>query len=333
MEFLKLIAQWRNPFLDGLMSIITMFGEESLFIAVALAIFWCVDKRRGYYLLFIGFIGTVINQFLKMVFRIPRPWIQDPEFKIVESAREQATGYSFPSGHTSVATTLYGGLAVSAKRWFMRVIGIVLVLLIAFSRMYLGVHTPLDVITSLAIGAVLALVFYPVICWAYNRPYAMFALVIGVSALAFANLVFMHTFPFPADVDVANLDHALENAWKLVGLSIAMCFVYPIDTYLVKFDTRAVWWAQILKLVLGFGIVMAIRILLKQPLNALLGELVGGAVRYFLMVIVAGCIIPIFFRFLPKENSPEEAHSVEERKIRRRFWFTFSVGHRVTKFK
>ena len=87
MEFLKMLAEWRNPFLDGLMSIITMLGEESLFIAIALAVFWCVDKKRGYYLLFIGFVGTVLNQFLKMLFRIPRPWVKDPSFEIVESAR------------------------------------------------------------------------------------------------------------------------------------------------------------------------------------------------------------------------------------------------------
>ena len=333
MEFLKMLAEWRNPFLDGLMSVITMLGEESLFIAVALAIFWCVDKKRGYYLLFIGFVGTVVNQFLKMLFRIPRPWVKDPTFQIVESAREQATGYSFPSGHTSTATTLYGGLAVAAKKWFLRVIGIVLVILVAFSRMYLGVHTPLDVLVSLGIGTVLALVFYPVIRWAYDRPHVMFVLVISVSVLSFANLIFLHAFPFPADVDTANLNHALETAWKLMGLSIAMCFVYPIDTYFVKFDTRAVWWAQIIKLVVGFGLVMAIRFLLKQPLNTLLGENVGGAVRYFLMVIAAGCVIPIFFRFLPRRKEPEEEPPVEEKKIRRRIWFTVSVSHRVTKIK
>lgn len=305
MEFLRQLAQIRFPLLDRAMSLITALGEEALFIVIALTFFWCVDKKRGYYLLFIGFTGTVINQFLKMAFRIPRPWVLDPEFQIVESAREQATGYSFPSGHTSNATTLYGGIARSAKKRAVQITGIALVLLIAFSRMYLGVHTPLDVITSLCIGAALTLALFPVINRAYQKPWAMLALIGGVLTLALANLIFLYAFRFPSDVDVQNLAHAKETGWKMLGLVIAMCAVYPLDTFLIKFDTKAVWWAQILKVTVGFALTMAVRSLLKAPLNSLMGEYVGGAVRYCIMVLVAGAAIPSLFRFLPKPKSKE----------------------------
>ena len=169
--------------------------------------------------------------------------------------------------------------------------------------MYLGVHTPLDVITSLCIGTALTLLLYPVINRAYEKPWAMLALIGGVLTLALANLIFLYAFPFPADVDVENLAHAKETGWKLLGLVVAMCAVYPLDAYLIKFDTRAVWWAQILKLTVGFAVTMAVRSLLKAPLNALMGEYVGGAVRYCLMVLVAGAAIPALFRFLPKPKT------------------------------
>ncbi|MBP3388873.1 MAG: hypothetical protein J6K98_03260, partial [Clostridia bacterium] len=78
------------------MSLITRLGEETVFLAVAIAVFWCVNKYEGYYLMSVGLVGTVINQFMKIIFRIARPWVLDPEFTIVESAREAATGYSFP---------------------------------------------------------------------------------------------------------------------------------------------------------------------------------------------------------------------------------------------
>jgi len=89
----------------------------------------------------------------------------------------------------------------------------------------------------------------------------------------------------------------------MLGLVLAMGIIYPLDRYCIKFETSAVWWAQILKVAVGFGLVMAVRIALKQPLNAWLGVEVGGALRYFLMVIVAGTIVPFFFRFLPKKSS------------------------------
>ncbi len=300
MEFLRWLVQWRTPFMDGLMGLVTHLGEESLFILVALLMLWCVDKRRGYFLLFTGFIGTICNQFLKMLFRIPRPWVLDPDFQIVESARAEATGYSFPSGHSQVASSIYGGLARSSKKPLWSILFSFLMLLICFSRLYLGVHTPKDVLVSLVIGIALVLILYPVVYRAFDRPLFFGGLLIGVVLLTLANLLFLEFYPFPADTDPANFEHAVENAWKFLGLSLAMCVIYPLDHYVIRFETDAVWWAQILKLAVGFGLVMAVRLALKSPLNALFGANVGNMIRYCLMVLVAGALYPLLFRFLPK---------------------------------
>ena len=150
------------PFLDAVMQAFTCFGEELAFLLLALTIFWCVSKEEGYYLLFVGFFGTVLNQFLKLLCRIPRPWVRDPSFTIVESARSGAGGYSFPSGHTQNAVSTFGAAAVMTKRRWVRRTCIALVVLVPFSRMYLGVHTPLDVgvafLTALALAAALCIV-------------------------------------------------------------------------------------------------------------------------------------------------------------------------------
>ena len=92
MSVLYWLESIRNPFLDALMQFFTFFGEELLFIVLALTVFWCVDKREGYYLLFVGFFGTILNQFLKLLYRIPRPWVRDPDFRPVDSAVSGATG-------------------------------------------------------------------------------------------------------------------------------------------------------------------------------------------------------------------------------------------------
>ena len=298
MAFLKFLESIRTPFGDWLMSAITHLGEETLFLVIALLIFWCIDKRQGYFLLFAGYIGTICIQILKMSFRIPRPWVRDPSFTIVESAKDAATGYSFPSGHTQISATLYGGLARSAKQRTIRITGAVLCILIAFSRMYLGVHTPADVLVSLAIGITLVLVLYPIMQKATENPKVMYA-VIGVTLLlALGNLLFVELYAFPADVDAVNLADAITNAWKLFFVCLGMCVLYPMDHHVIKFQTDAVWWAQILKLAGGVILVVAVRILLKAPLDALFdGHPIGGGIRYFLMVIVAGVLWPMTFRF------------------------------------
>ena len=78
---------------------------------MGMVLFWCVYKRLGYYLLSVGLTGTVLNQFLKLLFRIPRPWVRDNSLTVVGDATEAATGYSFPSGHTQTAVGIYGGIA------------------------------------------------------------------------------------------------------------------------------------------------------------------------------------------------------------------------------
>ena len=160
MEFLKLLESIRNPFLDFLFLTVTHLGEELVFLALAIVIFWCVSKREGYYILITGLVGTVVNQSLKLICRVRRPWTY-PGFSAVEGAIGEATGYSFPSGHTQNVVGTLGGMARWTRRLWLRITLIVLAVLVAFSRMYLGVHTPLDVFVSLAVAAMLVFALYP----------------------------------------------------------------------------------------------------------------------------------------------------------------------------
>ena len=301
MSLLYALQEMRTPFLDTIMALVTRLGEETIFMVVAIVVFWCVSKVGGYYLLSVGFLGTVMNQFLKMLFRIPRPWVLDPNFDIVESAREAATGYSFPSGHTQSAVGTVGGLARMTKKNWLRWVLVVLVLLVAFSRMYLGVHTPLDVGVSLGIGAVLVLVLWPLVRSAEEKPARMLWVLLGMLACSVAFLLFMEIYQFPADTDAHNLESAVANAWKLSGATVGMLIACWLDQKYIRFETKAIWWVQLIKVAVGLALVVAIKAGLKAPLIALIGHAgAANAVRYGLMVLFAGAVWPLAFPLLRK---------------------------------
>ena len=295
MEVLYALESIRAPWLDTVMATITHLGEETVFMVAALFVFWCVSKRHGYYLLAVGFAGTVLNQFLKLLFRVPRPWVLDGNFTIVESARAQATGYSFPSGHTQNAVGTFGGIARFTRRRWARVIAIVIAVLVPLSRMYLGVHTPLDVGVAAVIAVALVFALYPLMERSDSRHGVMGAVLAVMLALAAAYLLFVSLYRFPADVDAANLAHGVENAWKLLGATVGMLAGWWLDVKFIHFDTRAVWYVQLIKLVGGLALLLGIRAALKVPLAAALGAGVGGAVRYGIMVLFAAAVWPMVF--------------------------------------
>ncbi len=300
MSFLYLLEKIRNPVLDFIFSAVTHIGEETVFLVFALLFFWCVNKREGYFILISGLLGTVINQALKLLFKIPRPWVRDPSFTIVESARAEATGYSFPSGHTQNVTTTFGSVGIYSKRTPVRIISLVIIVLVAFSRMYLGVHTPLDVCTSLAIGTAIVMLLYPI--FLDEGRFNKFMPFIVCASVAITVGLTLYVFLMSSDgVDPHNLASGRKNACTLLGCTLALIPVYIFDRRCIKFETVAVWYAQVFKFVGGLIGVLAIKVGLSSPLVSLFGnEYAARSVRYFLIVIFAGGVWPMTFGFFSR---------------------------------
>lgn len=301
MDILYALEKIRTPFWNGVMSAVTQLGGEVIFIVAAVVVFWCVSKWEGYYLMTIAFCGTVLNQFLKLICRVPRPWVRDPNFTIVESARAEATGYSFPSGHTQNAIGLFGGMARWGGRRWVRLGLTALALVIAFSRMYLGVHTPADVGVSLVLAAALVLGLYPLMRRAQEKPRYMGYVLAAMLVVSGAFVVFVEAYGFSADTDAENLASGIGNAWKMLGAVAGMTLAWLLDRRYIHFETQAVWWVQVIKVVVGMALLLAIKSGLKAPLLALLGhEGLAGGVRYFLLVLAAGAVWPLVFRPMSK---------------------------------
>ena len=298
MELLYLLQNIRNPILDAIVSFITIFGEETIFMAICMIIFWCINKWQGYYLLLTGFAGTVINQTLKMTFKVPRPWVKDPNFTIVESAREAASGYSFPSGHTQSSVGMFGGIARANKNKAVRIICVLMCLLVPFSRLYLGVHTPLDVGVSVIFALALIFIGYPLFQRAQTSPKTMYLILSVLTLMVGGALLY---FIFGNHEPSENLDSAIKNGCTLLGCIIGLWVVYSVDYFKINFTVKAVWWAQILKAVGGIALVLCVKEGLRTPLELIfVNPLVARAVRYFLIVIAGGVIWPLTFEWFSK---------------------------------
>lgn len=303
MELLYWFESIRNPVLDKFMLLITRLGEEVPFLAIAIIFFWCIDKRKGYYIMSVGFFGTIINQFLKMSFRIDRPFELHKDFRAVEGALEEATGFSFPSGHAQSSVGTFGSIARCMKNKLIRIICIAIAILVPVSRMYLGVHTPQDVLVSVLIAIGLIFLLYPA-TMGKNQKY--FPVVIGAMlVLSLAYMVFVMTFPFPSDVNAERLLSGKESAFTLIGCLCGLIVVYIVDEKWLHFPVNAVWWAQLVKVAIGLGLVIAVKSGMKGLLNGIFGDFIGRSVRYFLIVLVAGVLWPLTFKWFSRLGHKE----------------------------
>ena len=301
MEFLHLLQSLRTPFWNSAMEIITYLGDEAAFLAIALFVYWCTEKRNGYYLLTVGFLGIAVNQCLKITCRIPRPWVQDPSLTVVGNAKAAATGYSFPSGHTQNITGTLGVVAATRERRWPKLVCVVLILLTAFSRMYLGVHTPADVLTSLVIGGVLVLALRPLMNWVGDNSCRLMGLLLSMLGISLLFLAYVYVWSFPADIDPVELAEARKNAWTMVGAVGGICVGCAVDLKWLHFPTRAVWWAQLLKVAVGIALVLLVKEGLKPVLAALFdGAMFSHAIRYFFCVLTATVLWPLSFRWFEK---------------------------------
>ena len=169
--WLQNLREATGGILDTFFLSITHFGEVLIPLSFLALIYWSLNKKLGEFLIVVYSFSLICNQFLKMVACIKRPWILSAKIKPVPDAIPQATGYSFPSGHTAGATSLWGGFAI----WFwnnkvIRYSMIIFVLLIAFSRNYLGVHTPQDVVVSFVVGCLILIIVKKIFDFIDKKP-------------------------------------------------------------------------------------------------------------------------------------------------------------------
>ena len=158
---------------------------------------------------------------------------------------------------------------------------------------------------SLHFGADFGL--YPLIKNCFEDTRKMRILFGGMVLLSVVYLLFVSLYNFPADTDAENLSHGIKNAYKMFGCTLGIFISFEIDRKYINFDTSGTLLCQILKIAIGLIPLLIIKAGLKAPLNFIFGgSYVADGVRYFLLVIFAGCIWPITFKWFKNKTQKSE---------------------------
>lgn len=301
MRFLELLSNARTPALTWFNSIITVIGESTIFIAVLCLIFWCIDKKFAYRLGIVYVISGLIVNSTKILCRVPRPWVRDKSFKAVESAKHTATGYSFPSGHTQNVTALFSSFAFVSKKKSVKFACFATIFLVMFSRMYLGVHTPSDVLVSFGITIIVSFIInyyaenYSVHPSFVKRTMIFLIILtfIAVGIIAYVGLA-VPGVPFNKLTDTA----------KAAGAAAGFIIGYYIETKHIRFSERATTLPlQIVKYIIG----LVLTLLLNSVLSYIVKSFFSGILPlYFiskmLVILFILCVYPIIIKkFFTKE--------------------------------
>ena len=297
LEFLYVLENIRNVFLNYVFLFFTSFAEEIVIILLFSLIFWCLDKKLGYKVLFAYFLSGLAVQGLKLTFRIERPWILDPNFKPVDQALGSATGYSFPSGHTQCATSLYGSIAFHLRKKIGYIISFVIIGLVMFSRMYLGCHTPKDVLVSFGITLIFVLIIEAL---ASNISMTKAFDVVIVIALEIAAALLTFYFVKLVNSGASTAELAMDG-FKSTGAVMGFAIAWFIEKYYVCFTPKTYSKKyQVIKMVVGLLVVL----ILKVGRKALLGDNIpGNMIRYAILVLWIVAVFPFMIKKFINDNN------------------------------
>jgi membrane-associated phospholipid phosphatase len=275
LEMLKWIQAMRNPLLDNVFTSITVLGEEYFAIGVLCLILWCVNKKSGYAIGFAYLTSWIVNFSLKQIFQVPRPFALDKD--IIPIRPETATGFSFPSGHTQSISSLSTAVAAVYRRKWIYAAAILLVILMAASRMYLGVHTLLDV----AVGAIagIAWVFAANAVFNYSERTNRKALLLVMFIPMVLGMVFIQD----------------NDYYKIAGTFTSFTAGYLLDSRYIHYEANSLPWQQVIKFILGMAVLIAIKTIAKEVLGV---SLVSDYIRYLLIGFWITVIAPLLFKKL-----------------------------------
>mgnify|MGYP000128093285 CR=1 FL=1 len=277
------------PALASIMNAVTHLGGSTISVVLIAVIYWCISKRTGVRIGMALSIGNITNLDSRIV--------PDP------GAIEGATGYSFPSGHSQNAMSIYGTIAADVNKRIWKILIFLVAFIVAFSRNFLGVHTPRDVVAGLAVGFVGVVASGILLDWleaGENRDllWAGVMIAITVAFLAYTSLK-----PYEAVYDGSELlvdpEEMIADCYKVAGVIFGICIGWPCERRWVRFTTEVSARTKIFRGIAGVVLVAAANFACKS-IGAGIGIWAAGFIESFVPVIIVILIWPMIFTLIEK---------------------------------
>ena len=293
----------RTPAWDTVFTLVTGLGERAFVIAVVALIYWNISKRGGYIIVMAYVSSMLVNDILKAAFQTPRPY--QVLVGVTGMRMGTAEGFAFPSGHTQGATTLFVAMALVFRRNSLYLLTAAAATLVGVSRVYLGVHWPVDVLASWLLGALFAfLVYRGLVRWRHYGPLDAI-LVVGIAVLA----VMAASVAAVAATVAPTLQ--VTSMAQLAGVGIGLLCGFALERHYVAFSTGGGLFVKTLRYVVGLIGAAAILILpATVPAGTFLGEFAIDTIRYGLAGFWAVGLFPLIGRrigLFNREDSPATA--------------------------
>lgn len=281
------LFSWGYGFFDVFWSFITFFGEEMFMIILLPILYWIVDKKAAIIIATSSIVNMAINGAIKDIAQIERPFM-DPDngvrFVSVDNLFVSTEGlrgtYSFPSGHSQLSAAIAFSSAFYVKNKKFWIFASIMAVLVALSRVYLGVHWPLDVLVGCLLGLVFAYLSYKLFTKFYDKKLFIY---IALSVLGFVLLFFA----------------SKEDTFKAMGAIIGFGTGAIFEMKIVNFDPKVGKpWQKALRVVIGLIVLLALKEGMKPVLALISDAFILDAVRYFLIVFFAIGIYPLVFKKL-----------------------------------
>lgn len=235
-QYLLFLQDFRNNINNALtpfMEWVSMFAVDYL-ILFAVFYYWNRDKRKGLYTLVSYYFCMVVTPLVKLTACVYRPWIRDSRILPAGDSIRTATGYSFPSGHTTTATPIAGGMAVNTREDKrtkpVSVIFALFIPLLMFSRNYLGVHTPQDVCVGCLLSILSLFLTAKLFAWLEKNPEKEDLLLLGGFLFCCLGIVYITLKSYPMNYDAAGkllvdpqkmMNDGYGDIGKMMGFIIA----------------------------------------------------------------------------------------------------------------
>ena len=316
--FLQHLREVTGGYLDSLAVTLSTYGEVLPALLVLSVLYWCIDKRLGQYLLMGWGYNRLANGFAKITVCAYRPWIRDARVQPLPSVISAATGYSFPSGHTCNATSIYGGLALRRELSKPLRIGLVLiVVLIGFSRNWVGVPTPQDVLVSLVVGVVLMLAAQRTMQMIDEHPERDVIVTCLAAAGGIALMLYATYKTYPMDYDAAGnlvvdpMKMAVDS-FKNAGWTAGIFVGWLAERRLVNFSSEGTLEQRLCRGVWGVLGLLVVYNPVTNVVRAIIPSGAGASVACFLQAVYIVYAVPALITYFETKKAKQEAEALPE---------------------